>query len=426
MWCRRSLSCATVALVLIAGLAPASAGVLGIVGVSSSGPCTDSAPVASGLGDPFGYLEGHGFTGGNVATGVFQLVGWALDNDGVAAVDILLDGRDVGRAAYGVRRSDVAKVFPGFPDSALPGFSFQLDTTHWPNGLHELSAVVVSRRGEEATLNRLVFDFQNNSHNLKPFGRIDYPQGNTEVFGVCGPSPERRYTVVEGWALDVGVETNDHGVGYVELLIDGAIYANNRLDCVHSTVTGQYTNCYGVSRADIEASFPSLIDSPDSGFRFVVDVGALISGLGYTEGRHIFTIRVGDVDSQVANIDTVNVNFTCQDVARNQGSFGAIDEVPEQRTGGSLTLTGWALDAEQVAAVKIFIDGRLQPNAAYGFPRPNVTSRYPGFPDSLAPGWAYTFDTRAFAAGVHFLTAVVVDRLGDETQIGQILFKSGN
>jgi hypothetical protein len=246
------------------------------------------------------------------------------------------------------------------------------------------------------------------------------------VFGVCDPAdPDRRYTVIEGWALDLGVENNDAGIGYVELLIDGAIHRNSRLNCRHSTMTGAYTDCYGKRREDIQRQYPFALDTPNAGFRFVIDIGALIAG-GYSEGQHVLTVRAGDLDSQVNNIDALPVDFVCQDTTLDEGSLGAIDLITERKSKGLIDLTGWALDDDGVAAVRVFVDGLYAGLAAYGFPRPSVTSQYPGYPDSTTPGWLFSLDTRALADGEHVVGAVVVDDDGVQTLIGEVEFLTEN
>src|SRR5215208_3341599 len=91
---------------------------------------------------PFGMFGGR-VGGGNAGDGVIPLHGWALDDNGVANVDIFVDGVVSGRA-----RPGVAAAFPGFPDSATAGFAFQLDTTRYLNGVHTVSARVRSKTGE--------------------------------------------------------------------------------------------------------------------------------------------------------------------------------------------------------------------------------------------------------------------------------------
>jgi N-acetylmuramoyl-L-alanine amidase len=391
---------------------------IGIVSVVSAGPCTDDATVGGGAGRPFGFFDGHPH-GQNAVTGSLPLSGWALDDDGIAAVDILVDGFVVARAQYGENRPGIETLYPSFPDAEAPGFGHVLDTTWFLNGDHVLSAQAISNVGEVTQLNAVRIQFSNNTHNLAPFGFIEFPNNNAELFGNCNlSSSNRRYSVISGWALDAGVEVNDHGVGYVELLLDGTILFSSKRDCVHSTVTGAYTNCYGLRRQDVEEVFPSLKDAANAGFRFVLDVGLLMSGFGYTPGHHWIIIRSGDIDSQVANIDSIQVNFVCEDFFGNPGSFGSIDGPPVGLQDDITQITGWALDAQGVGSVRIHVDGLFNGVATYGFPYAGITSLYPGYPDSLAPGWVYELDTTALSDGPHVVSAVVIDDLGADTFIG--------
>lgn len=408
-----------VALFSVLLLAPVANGQgLGVIGVASSGPCGDAQPVVSNLGDPFGSFDGR-VGGGNGGAGVMPLIGWALDDVGIVAVDILVDGNVAGRANYGQSRPDVAALFPGLPNSALPGWSFNLDTSRYLNGEHAVTASVVDTNGAAVVLTPRIFLFNNTTHNLKPFGLIDFPDDGATLAGTCDDNdPDRILSAVTGWVLDAGVELNDHGVGYVELLIDGTIFANSRRDCFHSPTFGGFTNCYGVFRPDVQEDYPTLNDTPNAGFRFVLDVGSMIT-FGFAEGSHVLTIRSGDQDSQVANVHSQNVNFICADDSFSSPSIGAVDLPDGILTTGITQLTGYALDLDGVAFVTIVIDGVPAGNAVYGFPVPSVTSRFPGFPDSAAPGWIFDVSVLGLSDGVHTATAVAVDDDGETTVIGQ-------
>src|SRR5215216_1006760 len=98
--------------------------------VLASAPASAAPPFGS-----FGGIVG----GGNAGSGLMALTGWALDDNGVLALDVLVDGGVAGRANYGRARAGVSARFPGFPDSGLPGFGFLLDTTHYLNGLHTVA-----------------------------------------------------------------------------------------------------------------------------------------------------------------------------------------------------------------------------------------------------------------------------------------------
>jgi N-acetylmuramoyl-L-alanine amidase len=378
------------------------------------------ASVPSWAAAPFGAFDGI-LGGGNSGAGAIPLIGWALDDNGVRAVDILVDGVVAGRALYGMTRPRVTARFPGFPDSAAPGWGFQLDSTHYLNGLHTVTVQVTSKAGEVVTLAPKRLQFHNVEHNLAPFGLIEFPRPHAELRGRCDTdNPNRLFSVVSGFALDAGTTEDDYGVGYVELLIDRALWYNSQVDCFSSVVTGGLTECYGIRRTDIEQVYPTLKDAPHSGFRFVLDVGSLITDFGYTPGSHVLTIRAGDHASQVRNIGEIVVNFSCIEDEGNESSFGDVDE---PRNGllyhGTVQATGWALDLEGVKAVKILVDGTFIGFATLGIARPDVNFFFPGYPQSAAAGWQFALDTRQFSDGEHFLDAVVVDNAGVETYIGR-------
>src|SRR5215471_13890446 len=99
---------------------------LGFALLTLNSPRAASAAAA----DPFGFLGGIP-TGDNGGNGTIPLTGWALAQDGVFAVDIVVDGSIIGRATYGRSRPGVARRFPGFPDSAAAGFAYELFSTHF-------------------------------------------------------------------------------------------------------------------------------------------------------------------------------------------------------------------------------------------------------------------------------------------------------
>ena len=386
--------------------------VLGLVGLCS--------PLAAA--SPFGSFGGI-VTGGNSGAGVIPLHGWALDDDGVAAVDVVVDGRVAGRALYGTSRPGVTQSFPGFPDSQAPGWAFQLDSTRYLNGLHTITARVLSETGEVTTLNSRQISFGNLTHNLVPFGAIEFPNNDAQLWGRCDDltNPNRRYAVVQGYALDVGVERNDQGVGYLELMIDGVVHRNTFTSCHFDSTKGGLSDCYGLTRIDIRQLFPHVVsDPPLVGFRFVLDVGELIGSGFLAPGRHRITIRGGDVAGQVSNLAEINAFFSCDDFIGNVVSFG---EIRRPRAGltyqGTIEVDGWALDLEGVHAVIPYVDGHRLLDAEYGLPRPFISSIFPGYPNSALPGWRFLLDTAELSDGQHTIQVFVRDLFGEEHLIGE-------
>jgi N-acetylmuramoyl-L-alanine amidase len=383
------------------------------------------AAVPAMAAPPFGSFGGI-VTGGNSGAGVLPLHGWALDDNGIQAVDILVDGVVVGRANYGRARAGVTARYPGFPDSALPGWGFELDTSRFLNGQHTVTVRIRSKAGEVVNLAPRRFEFLNTEHNLKPFGKIEFPHAQAELRGNCDlASPNRRYSVIAGYALDVGVTEEDTGIGYVELLIDRAVVWRSDLHCANIPETGGLTNCYGIRRVDIERIFPGLKDSTHSGFRFVLDIGDLVTAFPpaqppFLQGHHVLTVRAGDHASQTSNIAEIPVTFSCDQNNANENSFGVID-LP--RTGllynGTIPATGWALDWEGINTVQVLVDGKLAGNATLGFPRSEPAFFYPGYPESLIAGWQFFLNTRNYENGEHFIDVIVIDDFGATTFVGR-------
>jgi N-acetylmuramoyl-L-alanine amidase len=377
---------------------------------------------------PFGFFDGKA-GGGNAGTGTIGLTGWALDDDGVRAIDIFVDGVPVGRALYGRNRPGVTRMHPGFPDSDGAGFGFALNSTHFLNGLHEVQARVTTETGERRFLNSQHIEFLNTTALLDPFGEIEFPRRNAELYGTCDlASSPRRLTSVLGWVLDAGVEETDTGVGYVELLIDGSIFANSKVDCFFSP-SGENrgpTQCYGLRRLDIERAHPTLPNSPLAGFRFVMDIGALVD-FGYSEGSHRLTIRSGDVAASVTRVDSIPVTFLCDNRIGNEEGFGYIAPLkPANISDGVVQASGWALDWEGVDRVTVYVDGIEVGDATLGFGSPAVSQRYPGYPGNAAAGWRIEFDSTVFSDGRHDLQAVITDENGRTTLIGERKFVLDN
>ena len=468
---------------------------LGMLVLLGAGPVLGQETVLGRFDGAAGDCDGPGTTC-NAGSGVIGLIGWAVATTGIKRVLLLVDGEVVAQTTYGAPRPDVAQAFPGFPDSDFSGWTHNLNTTRWANGNHLISA-------QAETFGGTVFDLDN-AHNigftndpfvLPPFGEIERPGRNEDVFGTCqravcgndvcevglkencitcpsdcrgvefgplsdryccggggGPNPvdcdfgecsmdgfscseedRIRYTVVSGYSLDVGLTQEDEGVAWVELETNGAIVGNTRTSCVFDSSQGGLSNCYGLPRLDLESRFPDVLDSPSAGFRFVLDVGALLTNDLVTLGANTLTARSGDFSDHFEDIDDVRLNFLCaEDVS--EPSFGRIESPIEGRVySGLLTFQGWALDGEGIAAdgIEVYVNGQLVPGTNYGAglgTRPVVAAEYPGFPNTDAPVWRLlNFDTNDLSDGEHQLQVRAIDIDGDAVFIGgEVTFRVNN
>lgn len=389
-----------------------------------------------------GFFEGP-LQGFNAGSGAIGMTGWALADSGIRQVTIQVDGVDIGAAGYGSFRPLIEDQYPGFPDTSGAGFGYNLNSTDFANGQHHISAKVETFGGTTVILpavnpdltvipdGRKPVHFTNNTSILVPFGAINVPQRNADLFGVCNlNNGNRRYTVISGWVLDLGVELHDAGVGWVELLVDGTIQANTRTGCFYSQETGGLTDCYGLQRLDIERSYPFALDAPSSGYRFVLDIGMLLNN-GYVQGHHTLTIRAGDLSNQSIEVAEIPVDFFCVENQSNEQSFGFIETPRLGRQWADLiNFQGWALDWQGVSSVEIFVDGDSIGLADYGpglGGRPGVQGLHPGYPNTLAPVWRLSdYDTRNLSEGFHQVQVRVTDELGVTTLIGERTFFVNN
>ncbi len=380
-----------------------------------------------------GFLEGPVYQG-NAGTGAIGLTGWAVADSGIRRVVIQVDGVDIGQARHGFSRPLVNDLYPGFPDSMGAGFTYHLNSTQFTNTLHRVSAKVLTNAGTEVIIEGTQhLSFVNSTPLLVPFGKLEQPLRNAQMYGRCSRdcifAPNNPiYTPVSGWALDLGLEIGDAGMAWVEVMIDGEIYYNTRRDCTFSAALGLH-QCYGLPRLDVERAFPFAIDAQNSGFKFLLDVGDLITCWGLNRGHHTLTIRAGDISTQNANIDEHPVFFQCvEDLPPQAGLVGNIESPREgAQYGDNILFQGWALALEGVERVDLYIDGEFIGTAAFGIDsRPGVAVQFPGYPDVDAPVWALTYDSNNLSDGFHQVQVFVVDDIGSSTRIGERTFFVNN
>jgi hypothetical protein len=388
---------------------------------------------------PFGTLDIPDASGIFNASGSFPVSGWATDTDGVASVDVMVDGGILQGAVYGDARPDVANAYPDLPTALYSAFVANIDTTRIQDGVHSLTVRVTDRLGLATEVGRRTIQVFNNDQNLRPFGSLDEPRRDAVLYGSrCGTvpiisppfNPQAHLTPVRGWALDLGTRSRGVGrVSYVELLIDGVRWYSTD-DCNYSTTLGGFTNCYGLPRYDVQRYYPTYPDSPRSGFMFTMDVGALLA-LGVRPGNHVLKVRVGDQEQTFAtlpNEDGIPVFFTCADINQDLASIGSID-VPTSFDfmKGTVQLQGWAADENGgVTAVEIIIDGNYIGAAEYGFARPDVQQQFPQIFNSATSGWRFSLDTTKLSNARHRLTVRVLDNFGHRSEIGSTDFYTQN
>jgi hypothetical protein len=388
---------------------------------------------------PFGFIDIPDPRGVYNASSSFPVTGWTTDTDGVKRVDVYIDDLEYQSAMYGDPRPDVNNTFPDFPASLFSGFVANVDTTRVLDGVHLLTIRATDNLGLSRTIGSRQIQVFNSENVDKPFGMLDEPKPNATLVGtfcsnvpppiISPPSNELAHiTPVRGWALDLAPRTDIGRVSYVEMVIDGVRWASTD-DCGFNTQFNQYANCYGLPRFDVQRYYPTYPDSPNSGFMFTLDVGALLA-LGVRPGNHVLKVRVGDQQqtfSELPTRDGIPVFFTCAGDNNVFPAYGFID-IPTSFdfVKGVTVFQGWAIGESGVSTIDIFVDGNFVGNAQYGLPRPDVAQQYPFILGSGTSGWRFSFDTSKLSNARHRLDVRVNDRLGHPTEIGSVDFYTQN
>jgi hypothetical protein len=218
-------------------------------------------------GAPFGYVDTPG--NASTATGEVAVTGWALDDSGVAGVDVYrsplageptrLNGLVFVGAATLVAgaRPDVLALYPSYPEVNTAGWGYMLLSNMLPNhgnGTFTLSAYVRTVDGANVFLGSKTVTLANaGSH--RPFGTIDTPQQGQTVSGTLTNF---------GWALTAQPNSIPLDGSTIAVIVDGVLRG-------HPT--------YNNLRSDIAAQFPGYANSSGAVGYFTLDTTALSNGV---------------------------------------------------------------------------------------------------------------------------------------------------
>lgn len=362
---------------------------------------------------------------GATVAGLVEVAGWVLDERGVTAVDLYVDGVATASADLNLARWDVMQAYPWYMGTPAerPGFRTGFDASQLTDGAHSLFIRVEFADGEVRDFGQRTVTVDG-AINQPPFGEIQYPGENQPMNGVFP---------VMGWALD------DGEVEMVEILVDGLTYSGA---------------IYGEPTPEIRNRFPSRPDAARAGFLFNLNTSRLTNGL------HTIAVRVWDTEgaSRVIGRRRVQVFNNW----RNLVPFGMIEYPPSGHVAGALgcgpqggwsgefedprtveLVTGWVLDPDDgVKWVELLINGTMLARTTlpecwyypffgmdvncYGLEREDVLYEYHDVPNAIHAGFSFVFDVsdlilnQGYHQGLHYLTVRAGDIGGQFSEIGTI------
>ena len=80
--------------------------------------------------------------------------GWALAGSGVKEVRVYVDGKDLGTVAYGAKRADVNKAYPGYSSGDNAGFEGNVNISGISEGNRKLTVKITSNDGSVQNIER--------------------------------------------------------------------------------------------------------------------------------------------------------------------------------------------------------------------------------------------------------------------------------
>ena len=189
--------------------------------------------------------------------------GWALAGSGVKEVRVYVDGKDLGTVAYGTKRADVNKAYPGYSSGDNAGFEGNVNISGISEGNRKLTVKITANDGSVQNIEKTIKVEKAQSRSY-----LDAPNDNEVV--------KSKTLNVRGWALA------GSGVKEVRVYVDGKDLG---------------TVAYGTKRADVNKAYPGYSSGDNAGFEGNVNIS------GISEGNRKLTVKITANDGSVQNIE---------------------------------------------------------------------------------------------------------------------------
>ena len=176
---------------------------------------------------------------------------------------------------------------------------------------------------------------------------------------------------IKGWALHA------FGIKEIKVLVDNSQVA---------------TLSTGVSRSDVNSTYPGYFNGANSGFDQKIDISNLGTGNKTVEVKII--ARNGETQSYTRNIIVKDGNASLPKISN-------LDSPTNNSvvTDGNLKIRGWALDQAGVKEVRVYIDNKDFGTVTYGTTRSDVNNAYPGYASGNNAGFDGTIDVSSLTSG---------------------------
>lgn len=287
--------------------------------------------------------------------------GWAINEKGIKEVQIYLDNKFLGKANYGLERTDVSDAYPNYVDGNKVGFAYKLDTSLIKKSVATVTIKAIGRNG----------DMQESSVALKkePLSFIDYP-----TMGRIANGGDLK---IGGWAI------NPSGIKQVKIFL-------NNVECGNAN--------YGLTRTDVKNAYSYYNNSDKSGFEYTIKANKLVVG-----NNLLKVVATG-------NDGSTNETKTVVEVYKGENAMIIDTPLNNEKFDKEIAIVGWALNISKIKQVTMYLNNKLIGNAVYGISRPDVEKVFPGYPSGDFSGFSYkiplnntppgNYDLRVEAVGI--------------------------
>lgn len=283
--------------------------------------------------------------------------GWSLNNDGIKAINIYVDGVLKGTTTVGLSRLDVQKYYPQYTNASKSGFSKTIDISNVGSGTRTIKVEQVSDSGKMSKEVKVKVEKPG------PITCIDAPSSGKVVSG--------NTLTVSGWAIN-GAPIKD-----INIYVDGVLKKTTALTLLRPDVKSVYTN---------------YVNAEKSGFSTDIDISNVAAGNRVIKVEQVTIDGSKSSTQTTVRVDKLNA-ITCIDTP-----------VSGLRAKSStLTVSGWAISNNPVKTINVYVDGVLKGSTTNLLPRPDVKQVYSQYKNAGMSGYNMQINIADLAAGNRIL-----------------------
>ena len=424
-----------------------------------SGPTRPSAGYGGELAPVVLFVERAALD----ATGTLQFIGWVISIGTVVAIQVFAGDERITSPKLGLRRDDVASVFPSYPNAAQAGFSLTTPLIGMARRATTLRAQAITADGfvyevvvplemvariaapaapepppAPDPASRAASPFQAPLYQLT--AGFNLSPDVLSAAGMFGGSPPPGPVASRpapgassGSAPSASAPHSDprRAIKYfcdvAALTIDGEVAVNGWAVCAIGVATVEVwldderlgEAELGLPREDVGEEHRSIPMARYSGFRYDGHT------LRLPDGRHRLRVVVRNgLDDFVEDVSIHVIDRPRPPpVVAAAPEFRFEIDRPSLVNGamadpitGRLTIEGWVLSRSGVVEMQVWFDDQRLGDAHFGLARQDVGSAFPDWPNSLRSGFAFHCPPRSLRNGEHVVKITVRALSGEQME----------